>query len=240
MIRDIRTSKPEHLKVSCHRGGKVTDINQELSQYEAKYDKVAIVIGTNDSDDEKATTTAISENFKNLICEAKRVGTKVILSSILPRPKPRSGTSHIKTLQVNKELKQMCDLDFQCHFVNNDRNFTLNDKTSNDALYLRDGIHLHSMGSEKLVDNLELRNLAFVQKPASRISYPNHGHFPFSANRVDLHPYDRPPPVIENPARSVRSAPRPAKPVKQWTISSRPQVAKVQRAGHRIQNCAFK
>ena len=71
MIRDIRTSKPEHLKVSCHRGGKVTDINQELSQYEAKYDKVAIVIGTNDSDDEKATTTAISENFKNLICEAK-------------------------------------------------------------------------------------------------------------------------------------------------------------------------
>ena len=134
----------------------------------------------------------------------------------------------------------MCDLDFQCHFVNNDRNFTLNDKTSNDALYLRDGIHLHSMGSEKLVDNLELRNLAFVQKPASRISYPNHGQFPLSANRVDLHPYDRPPPVIENPARSVRSAPRPSMPVKQWTTSSRPQVAKVQRAGHRIQNCAFK
>ena len=157
----------------------------------------------------------------------------------------------------------MCDLDFQCHFVNNERNFTLNDNTSNDALYLRDGIHLNSMGSEKLVDNLELRNLAFVQKPASRISYPNHGHFPFSANRVDLHPYDRPPPVIENPARSVRSAPqRPSMPVKQWTTSNRPQVAKVisrssasnpwvrnsqpvrcyscGRAGHRIRNCAFK
>ena len=152
MIRDIRTSKPEHLKVSCHRGGKVTDIIQKLSQCEVKYDKGAIVI-------------AISENFKNLICEAKRVGTKVILSSILPRPKPRSGTSHIKTLQVNKELKQMCDLDFQCHFVNNDRNFTLNDKTSNDALYLRDGVHLNSMGSEKLVDNLELRNLFRNQLP---------------------------------------------------------------------------
>ena len=98
MIRYIRTSKPEHLKVSCHQGGKVTDIIQKLSQCEVKYDKVAIVIGTNDCDDEKATTTAISENFKNLICEAKRVGTKVILSSVLPRPKPRSGTSHIKTL----------------------------------------------------------------------------------------------------------------------------------------------
>ena len=116
----------------------------------------------------------------------------------------------------------MCDLDFQCHFVNNDRNFTLNAKTSNDALYLRDGIHLNSMGSEKLVDNLELRNLAFVQKPATRISYPNHGHFPFSANRVDLHPYDRPPPVIENPGRSVRSAPpRPSMPVEQWATDHR-------------------
>ena len=69
----------------------------------------------------------------------------------------------MKTLQVNKELKQMCDSDFQCHCVNNDKNVTLNDKTSNDALYLRDGIHLNSMGSEKVVDNLELRNLAFVQ-----------------------------------------------------------------------------
>ena len=70
----------------------------------------------------------------------------------------------MKTLQVNKEMKQMCDSDFQCHCVNNDKNFTLNDKTSNDALYLRDGIHTNSMGSEKVVDNLELCNLAFCSE----------------------------------------------------------------------------
>ena len=41
----------------------------------------------------------------------------------------------------------------------------LSDHTTNDALYLRDGVHLNNMGSRKLLENLKLINNVEITKP---------------------------------------------------------------------------
>ena len=63
--------------------------------------------------------------------------------------------AHLKTGQV-KELKRICNMDKHCEYVDHDTNFTLSDESSNDALYLYDGVHLYNKGSMKLVNNLDL------------------------------------------------------------------------------------
>ena len=45
LIRDVVSTKPDQLEVSCHRGGTVRDVTNDLSQRITKYDQVSIVIG---------------------------------------------------------------------------------------------------------------------------------------------------------------------------------------------------
>ena len=70
-----------------------------------------------------------------------------------------------KTDQVNKELKRICSMDKHCEYADHDTNFTLSDKSSNDALYLFDGVHLNNKGSTKLVNNLGLSDMVTIKKP---------------------------------------------------------------------------
>ena len=45
LIRDVVSTKPDQLEVSCHRGGTVRDVTNDLSQRITKYDQVSILIG---------------------------------------------------------------------------------------------------------------------------------------------------------------------------------------------------
>ena len=65
--------------------------------------------------------------------------------------------------QVNKKIKQFCSSDPACEFIDHSTNFTLSDKSVNDALFLNDGVHLNIKGSAIVVANLGLKNVVAVQ-----------------------------------------------------------------------------
>ena len=101
------------------------------------------------------------------------------VSSVLPRIKHRCSSGHIKTDQVNDELKRICsNNDSKCEFIDNSSNFTLSDRSINDALFLNDGVHLNSSGSMKLMSNLNLSLVTKVQRHGpARKSVHRRGHY---------------------------------------------------------------
>ena len=54
-----------------------------------------------------------------LCSRAKQLSPYVKVASVLPRPKPRTETSHLKSDQINRDLKHLCRI-VECKFVNND------------------------------------------------------------------------------------------------------------------------
>ena len=164
MIRDVSSTDSGQLAVQSISGAKIPTIKCELEKTETTYDEVSIVVGTNDCDDNSSNTVSLKEEYSNLLQCAKKVGKIVEISSVLPHINSKCSTAHLKTSQMNQELKQMCPNDSQCHFIDNDMNFTLSDNSPNDAMYLSDGIHLTSKGSSKLMENLGLSKLTSIHK----------------------------------------------------------------------------
>ena len=131
------------------RGAKIADVTAEISNLQETFDQVAVVVGGNDCDCTSSTTASITEDMTKLIAAAKKVGSSIKVSSILPRIQTKCSTctSHIKMDQVNKNIKQFCSSDPACEFIDHSTNFTLSDKSVNDALFLNDGVHLNIKGS---------------------------------------------------------------------------------------------
>ena len=163
LIRDITSCDTERVQIHCIGGAKIVDVTKELSSQKDKFDTVSLVVGGNDCDTVDATPASISNDIKQMIDAAKKVGNNVKVSSILPRIKPKCLASQLNIEKVNQTLKNVCSADPMCEYVDHNNNFCLADKSPNDALFLADGVHLNQKGSEKLISNLGLNDLVRVQ-----------------------------------------------------------------------------
>ena len=55
-----------------------------------------------------------------LCSRAKQLSPYVKVASVLPRPKPRTETSQLKSDLINRDLKHLCASIVECEFVDND------------------------------------------------------------------------------------------------------------------------
>ena len=193
IIRDIVPTDTQKIKVCSHSGASVQDITRALDKESYKFDEIIIVTGGNDCDNQAKTVTDIKDDFVKLCSRAKQLSSHVKVASVLPRPKPRSETSHLKSDQINRDLKHLCASIVECEFVDNNVNFTLSDNSANDALYLWDGVHLNSIGSKKLMENLKLSELVNVSRPRPVNGYKLNQSFPLNKTGQHRHLYQNVP-----------------------------------------------
>ena len=199
MIRDL-SSTDNNLTIKSISGAKVSDITEELEKCQEKYDNISIVVGGNDCDDDKATSTSVTSDMNTMIDTAKKTATHVKISSILPRIKSKCASSHLKIDQINQNMKRACDSDSTCEYIDHYSNFTLADKSANDALYHRDGVHLNFKGCDKLINNLGLSKVATYNprnkrksahqstgrsNPKNPSDWNDHSHYSRSENSAD-------------------------------------------------------
>ena len=101
IIRDVVSNDRDKLKVSSHSGATVSDNTRELSKENDSYEDIIIVVGGNDCDTEEKSPVSIKDDFVKLCSQAKQKCSHVKIASVLPRPKSRSNTSHLKSDQLD-------------------------------------------------------------------------------------------------------------------------------------------
>ena len=112
---------------------------------------------------------------------------------------------------VNLSLKSLCDQYDKVSFCDNNGSFLLSDRSINDALLLRDGLHLNFKGTQKLISNLHINATVqrFQKQPSSSYSFRNQNQQSWNnsynpnlpSQRFWNNP-NRPPPLLPTPAPS--------------------------------------
>ena len=115
------------------------------------YDFLIIHVGTNNIDKGHSFGSIVSD-YGNLVAQIrkKKPSIRIIMSSILPRPKDHSVTEK-KIFDVNKELRTVMAKDMNFHFIRSYRMFS-KFGTYRRYLYAKkdQGLHLNTEGSNRL------------------------------------------------------------------------------------------
>ena len=165
LLRNIESTNSDRLKVSCHSGATFDSLTYELSQNSEQFGRIIIVSGTTDASKD-TTTEQIDINARGLLAEAKKHTMDITFSSVLPKVKPND--QQLKIDHMNENLKKMCKEAPGCSYSDHDGSFRLANLTTNDAMFVSDGYHLNWKGSQILIDNLDLKNIAAVRRPPRR------------------------------------------------------------------------
>lgn len=153
LTRDIQQSKD--MLIVKPNISRLENIIQELKDFD-ELDQIYVVNGTNDCKCEE-DLSVILDTYRTVIEDAKKKGKQVIISSIPPRTDD-SGIQQ-KINEVNQRLMTLTKEE-EVTFVNNDGNFTYNDKSVDERLLQQDGCHLSELGAQRLIKNLGLQDLA--------------------------------------------------------------------------------
>ena len=158
LIRDI-VPMNDTLTVNSFSGATLNVIRKKLQAInprKKKFSRVFIVAGTNDSANNRPDPKIMTD-FKNVVSAAKRISTSVHLSSIPPRLDNRAKQEKIDV--INRQLETESP-NFDCTFVNHDKNFRFRDDSTDTSLLLLDQLHLSANGVNKLLANLDLADKA--------------------------------------------------------------------------------
>ena len=213
VIRNIHPVNSTELEVNCISGVKfegVRDVLDKLSSKQKKYSTIHIVTGSTDCQQMDASTETIKESAKCAVDSALKISKKVVLSSVLPRTD--NGSAQLKSENVNLSLKSLCDQHDTVSYCDNNGSFLLSDQSVNDALLLRDGLHLNFKGTQKLISNLRIN--ATVQRFQKKFTNPwinenqqaqqswnNRNYSNTQKQRFFSNPH-RPPPLLPTPVSS--------------------------------------
>ena len=179
MLRDVTSTSEQFTCVSI-AGAKLYDIRKHLRSLnprKERFKKIFIVCGTNDCTTKKTSESIVNE-FSQTITMAKEKAKEVFVSSVLPRLDEKVETGKIN--KVNQLLKGQSN-SLKAVFINNDRNFKFQDGSVDETLLLTvDKLHLSPKGSNRLIQNLELVDMAKMSAKT-----PNGGtHRPPTSNSV--------------------------------------------------------
>ena len=160
LLRSVDPRKLKATEVVCISGGKTTDALQRLSDMETDFKSVTICIGTNDCSSASFNAEETSTTYKELVQTAITKTTdssKVTLSSIPPRMDNPENQDRVVLMNAG-----ICSIASEtgCSFSNNDACFSLADGSPNDGYLCRDGLHLNSAGTNKLLKALKVRTTA--------------------------------------------------------------------------------
>lgn len=160
LLRSVDPGKLKGTEVISISGGKTADALQRLSDLNENYKSVTICIGTNDcsstSFDAEETSTTYKELVQSAI-EKTADCTRVTVASIPPRLDNSENQNRVELLNAG-----ICSIanETGCCFSNNDAAFSLADGTPNDGYLCRDGLHLNSAGTNKLLKALKVQTTA--------------------------------------------------------------------------------
>ena len=153
MIKDIQEKGLVKTTVKCLRGGRMANINAELTKINLEqYSAIVVHGGTNDCVSD-AKLTEGSTHYKELIesIRNKAPSTKLIISTICPRVDDTRNNERVQ--QFNRNLRMLAR-EKGCVLVDNDGNFYLrNDEVDTDNLTAK-GLHLSKVGTRKLLMNI--------------------------------------------------------------------------------------
>lgn len=161
LLRNIQSKDANQLQVICRPGATLDSLQNEIQRLDAHYDKITIVGGGNDCSKAEISTVQISERTHSLLTEASKHTNSLALSSVLPRTE---GDIQLKIDAVNTDMAKQCKSIQRCDFVANDGTFKLADLTPNEAMFVKDGVHLSQRGSQRLLQNLCLTDVAEVTR----------------------------------------------------------------------------
>jgi hypothetical protein len=179
IIRDLDPTIPDKLEIKSISGANLETVTSTLQTLEKKklnFERLIIVAGTKDCNNQNSSTLSILENVEKVVTQAKKLSKNISFSSILPRTD--NDSSNIKIKDVNDSIRTWCNQN-SVAFVDNDCTFLTADKSPNDALLL-DGLHLNDKGTEKLIKNF---NIAASPRRRRPRNLPN-----FTQNRTPLLP----------------------------------------------------
>lgn len=188
MLRLVDPEKLMDSKLVAIPNADIKKLTEEIEkpEYENKrYDRVVIMAGTNDlqnNEDDDDEHYESLQSFKLLIEKASKNAQEVTVSSVCPR----LDDAGKKVAAFNTGLEGICD-EKGCSFVDHTKFFTLSDETINDG-YLSgsNGPHLSKAGLNRVVKSLNLKiknGVTDVMKPYSPRSPTSGG---MARNRQNL------------------------------------------------------
>ena len=159
VVRDISQSCLDNTQVISIPGGTISQLKEKISSLsnDTHREKVILAVGGNDCDPRDSTAKTASDivdDYRALVSLSKTKAHDVVVSSVCPRLKSDEVKTRID--DVNVGLQVMCGEE-DITFVDNSKFLHLADGSINDGYYLKDGVHLNSKATDKLVHNLQLK-----------------------------------------------------------------------------------
>ena len=166
LLRNVTSRDVTRTAVMCKSGAKQKDAIELLRNEAVGCKQMYLLIGGNDCDDASRSTSSIMKERRELLEEAKKHADRVTVSSLIPC---RDQDTQMKINDINNQTKKICAADMKLTYICNDTQFKLSDLSQNEALFVRDGVHLTYRGTSQLLQNLELTNMVEVKpRPAFR------------------------------------------------------------------------
>jgi len=149
LLRNVDPKKVENWEIIAKGGAKLENLHKEINELpeDKSFDRIVIIGGSIDL--EQKSDKDIVQDYQALVVSASTKANEVIISSILPRTDKDFKS---KSIQVNEELKAMCERD-GTKFVDNDPSFHLLNGDINEAHLAGDGLHLTKRGVDCLMRN---------------------------------------------------------------------------------------
>ena len=167
LLSTVDSGKLRNTNLICVPDAKAETFTDELEKpehEEKSYNRIVIVVGTNDVNDCKTAedSSAVIPKFTKLIEKAKTKASEVCVSSVCPRLDQTVAKDRIDSFNAN--LQVLCN-DVECDFTDNTLSFSLGDGTVNDG-YLESGKGplLSKAGVNKLVKNLKIQTKQAVSQ----------------------------------------------------------------------------
>ena len=157
IIRDLDEDLYHGTTVISQSGAIPDDLThtlKELAKDDQKYDRVMIVAGGNQLQDDIANVTETISSIKSTIAAAKQVGDTVSLCELPPRMNSINATEAVHALNI--ELKELAR-ETECGYVETGQVFHLANGSPNDGYMDKDNIHINLRGGDKLVECLQIK-----------------------------------------------------------------------------------
>ena len=156
LIRDIPADMLQETDTDSFNNSKIIDAKTKISKMSKTYNKMVLVLGGNDCDQNPhPTAEEVVNKYEALIDTAKDKAEDIMVCGITPR---RYVTEDINetTDAVNAGLTELCQRK-EVGFTDVSPILKLNDGTINDGYFSDDGIHLNKSGLNKLAKRLKLK-----------------------------------------------------------------------------------
>lgn len=166
MVQDIQSN--DEVTINYYPGARIKSLHDEIRKEKFKYNKIFIMVGTNNCSDAQATEDSIRE-YENLLEAAKSLSTVINVSSLCPRKDQYDHQERV--VELNKQLKALCEKKENVTFIDNDDTFYLRNDDINGCLIQPKGLHLTRAGTERLICNYGLTQLTcYSGRQRNRIS----------------------------------------------------------------------